>query len=366
MDAEREVAGFSFSDFVTFTEDLENYCNACSNMMDLSLLHSIRDTFRYTTISLSHYPDHRFNDIKIIGNLSSTEATEKYLRGFQKRDPYAAHIGQSYQRDPCLSMLQSSEAFPVNYFNSEYYRFLRDYGVSWALTMPVGPYRLTVYKHEDENDFGPGEKEKLRLLGVLLRTRYNTMQQIQEQKTSIKVQADLLDSLDIGVVNANYRMTVTNCNQAAANVLKQVGCNNNIQYCFERVCDLLRSKGVRKQSVNPYISMEYMGYRIAMEMVEGNSEQGRVYSVTMLRTAQAGNLSVSGYVSDRLGLSERELAVGQMLVNGKSYQETADALFISINTVRTHIRNIYKKTGIKNQRLLGLLLRGQSVDTQLD
>ena len=48
----------------------------------------------------------------------------------------------------------------------------------------------------------------------------------------------------------------------------------------------------------------------------------------------------------RLGrLSAREVEIVQCLLAGYSSQEVADILGISFHTVRTHIRNIYQKTG---------------------
>jgi DNA-binding CsgD family transcriptional regulator len=49
------------------------------------------------------------------------------------------------------------------------------------------------------------------------------------------------------------------------------------------------------------------------------------------------------------GLSQRELEVLRLLAIGKSNQEIADALFISLNTVATHVRNILTKTGCINR-----------------
>ena len=61
-------------------------------------------------------------------------------------------------------------------------------------------------------------------------------------------------------------------------------------------------------------------------------------------------------------LSERELEVLALLYGGFSNQEIADRLFVSRNTVKTHVRNIYGKIGAKSRgqaiariRELGLL-----------
>ena len=49
-------------------------------------------------------------------------------------------------------------------------------------------------------------------------------------------------------------------------------------------------------------------------------------------------------------LSERELEVLGLLVEGQTYQEIDQALYLSINTVKTHLKNIYGKLGVSNRR----------------
>jgi len=43
------------------------------------------------------------------------------------------------------------------------------------------------------------------------------------------------------------------------------------------------------------------------------------------------------------GISQRELEVLQLMVAGKSNQEIADQLFVSLNTVKTHLKNLFEK-----------------------
>jgi DNA-binding CsgD family transcriptional regulator/pimeloyl-ACP methyl ester carboxylesterase len=49
------------------------------------------------------------------------------------------------------------------------------------------------------------------------------------------------------------------------------------------------------------------------------------------------------------GLSEREVDVLCLLVAGRSNQQIADALFISLHTVSHHLRSIFAKTGTSNR-----------------
>jgi len=61
-------------------------------------------------------------------------------------------------------------------------------------------------------------------------------------------------------------------------------------------------------------------------------------------------------------LSERELEVLQLLAEGLTNQEIGSRLFLTLNTVKVHTRNIYGKLGAHNRtqavaqaRALGIL-----------
>ncbi len=49
------------------------------------------------------------------------------------------------------------------------------------------------------------------------------------------------------------------------------------------------------------------------------------------------------------GLSERELEIVDALAKGYRYKEIADKYFVSIETVRSHIRNIYEKLQVHSR-----------------
>jgi LuxR family maltose regulon positive regulatory protein len=48
-------------------------------------------------------------------------------------------------------------------------------------------------------------------------------------------------------------------------------------------------------------------------------------------------------------LSERELEVLELIATGISNQEVASRLFLSLNTIKVHTRNIYSKLGVNNR-----------------
>ncbi len=51
-------------------------------------------------------------------------------------------------------------------------------------------------------------------------------------------------------------------------------------------------------------------------------------------------------------LSPRETDVADLLCQGKSYKEIADLLYVSLSTVQTHVKNIYRKTKVNSKEAL--------------
>ncbi|MCC6280857.1 MAG: response regulator transcription factor [Saprospiraceae bacterium] len=64
-------------------------------------------------------------------------------------------------------------------------------------------------------------------------------------------------------------------------------------------------------------------------------------------------------------LSEQELKISRLLVDGLSYQEVADALNISINGIRYHIKNMYRKLHINSKSALMRRFREGGFDSGL-
>jgi DNA-binding NarL/FixJ family response regulator len=75
-----------------------------------------------------------------------------------------------------------------------------------------------------------------------------------------------------------------------------------------------------------------MSSRIARQVITAFKEGKRILS-------QEGDFD----------LSDREVGVLNLLAEGYNYQEIAENLYISVDTVRHHIRNIYKKLHVHSQ-----------------
>jgi DNA-binding CsgD family transcriptional regulator len=354
MDAKSKAIGFD--NFTEFSKDLEQMRRAGGDFMGAHLLRLVGNAFGYDTLSLSRYRRTRFCGVEATGLLAAGDARERY-NNFQKKDPFAAHINRTCETAPATLTLQSSAVFSNRYFENEHYRFLYRYGLSWALSMPIGDYRLTLYKSTDEADFNEDERVALQLLSTLLRNCYTAKAAVDAHADAERIQSNVLDSVGVGLICVDRDMEIHSCNRVASSFLNQAYNTNHVQAGFDRLFQDLQQNGTRLRGIHSGLRIDMMGYALIMETVQRGDDLKGMYALSIYPSDTAGGYIPPHKLSERYNLTEREIEVCRLLVSGLSYRKTADALFISLNTVRSHVKNVYKKTGINNLRMLGQLVR---------
>jgi DNA-binding NarL/FixJ family response regulator len=82
-----------------------------------------------------------------------------------------------------------------------------------------------------------------------------------------------------------------------------------------------------------------------LELQKGGSPMSSRIARRVVQTFQASGTSSK----EAENLSRREHEIMAYLARGYRYKEIADALFISVETVRTHLRNIYEKLHVRSR-----------------
>jgi DNA-binding CsgD family transcriptional regulator len=68
-----------------------------------------------------------------------------------------------------------------------------------------------------------------------------------------------------------------------------------------------------------------------------------------MKNSSSSNENKITLLTERFSLTNREADVLQLISSGYTNQKIANELFVSLNTVKYHIRNIYQKLDIKNK-----------------
>ncbi|MBE0539106.1 MAG: response regulator transcription factor [Ignavibacterium sp.] len=82
---------------------------------------------------------------------------------------------------------------------------------------------------------------------------------------------------------------------------------------------------------------------------DGGSPMSSRIARQVITAFKEGNNFQNQKQKQNYDLSDREISVLNLLSDGYNYQEIAENLFISVDTVRHHIRNIYKKLHVHSQ-----------------
>lgn len=108
-----------------------------------------------------------------------------------------------------------------------------------------------------------------------------------------------------------------------------------------------------------YLSKGLTGDDLSDAIVRIDMGETVVSNVSGDEVAAAGD-----WPGRRLGLTERESEVLALATQGFSYPQIADVLYLSINSVKTHTRNLYRRVGVRSrtQAVLWGLENGFALD----
>jgi DNA-binding CsgD family transcriptional regulator len=93
------------------------------------------------------------------------------------------------------------------------------------------------------------------------------------------------------------------------------------------------------------------GYLILCARLLGLNGHSEVFGLTLRRTDQVASETPLG-IAEAFGLTAAEMRVLKSLSNGETAQEAAEALHVSVETIRTHIRRLYQKVGVNSREAL--------------
>jgi DNA-binding CsgD family transcriptional regulator len=182
----------------------------------------------------------------------------------------------------------------------------------------------------------------------------------------------ILDKLDRGVVLIDARGRVVDANTLALRVLKS---GDGIalragRFAFadpgldERLARMIaqRRPSVVDQPAAIAAQVRRSGgasYRIIVSPVPADVDQREVaFFAVIYAPSEHREISVA-VLCDLYGLTPAQARVARSLFAGRSVEETAAALDLSLNTVRTHLKHIFTRCEVQSQaELLHLLAQG--------
>jgi len=175
-----------------------------------------------------------------------------------------------------------------------------------------------------------------------------------------KLDRFVLDRLDRGVVLLDAEGRLLDANDLAQRVLANSSglSARNGRLCFadsmleERFNRMLRTSRAGASAPALAVCIRRQGappHRVLISMLPTNGDGGPVKFVALIYAPDEQREISIDVLTQLYGLTRAQADVARKLYAGYSVEETADALDLSHNTVRTHLKQIFSKCEVQSQ-----------------
>ena len=131
-----------------------------------------------------------------------------------------------------------------------------------------------------------------------------------------------------------------------------------VSYMITNLFPSIRTGDLETSAIIVFMIMAFVLIVMSVTLIIVSSVRNTRRSVSEVYAEQAFSYvskAIDSIIID-YGLSKREGEVLGYLIKGQTFSQMASAMFISLNTVRTHMKSIYRKIGInERQQLIALV-----------
>ena len=331
-----------------FMKDLELHAQHTKCFFDTAFMQIVHNYFRFNDMSLVVYDNFKY--VTSIPFNRPTYLQQAYSEmGYEKKDAFARYVSEHFD-DLAMgghtTVLRSSDAlsaFPMSQI--EYRKFLNYAGLEYAAVLPINKrFRLTAFKDASCGNFTEQEIERLSILLHIIRFRYQSFLEQQRRNAVSQAKSSLLDNLRIGYIILDENFHVLDYNPRVLQYIEELFYTSQVANAISLLLERLSSSAqtIYKNyglALNTYTEIDYFGTL-------------RRYNSITISGREAVWAQTAGKSLPFHLLTTRELEVLDYFSKGFEYSEIAERLFISEGTIKTHMKNIYRKLGIDNQRKL--------------
>lgn len=347
-----------------FSYDLDQI--VCQNRIFIfeQVLELIEKHFGYPNNCFTLYHNGTFYRTIYRGALSAGINT--YMKGFNKRDAVAKYITEHcpFTDFSSAPVFRSSEVLTHTDEESvrEYLDFLSLGNLHYVAVAPSREYRLCLYKSEQEGDFSDEEVALLSDIAKILNMKYRLSRMLVFERMINVIKSDVINHACVGVIIVNSRLEIIDSNEAVTRYLRSQSGQVLSSAYFSMLIEEKLSESTLSEPVrfsDDQVFVDGTVAELSMKIFTNNNLYGEnyhyhheyYYIITIQSGGKSEAESAPGFYH-KYGLSKREMEIVEYLSGGAKCEDIAKTLYISTNTVRTHIKNIYSKMNINNQRAL--------------
>lgn len=243
-----------------------------------------------------------------------------------------------------------------HFYESDYYtQFLRKHGFKDEMAVNFVHNNkliatLGILRKNNERTFSNEDINRFRAIQQFILQKISDYMQLEQQSVENTLYRNYMDNSNDGYILVNERQHIIYKNEAATELIHKLKGTKNVQTFIKQITNDQQQKAKRQ------IQLQLLNEQYELTITNSNTihQQQRHYLLHITKKKNSNTIAAKLIVQKTL--TNREADVCQLLIKGYTNKEVAADLFISINTVKKHIQNIYDKLSVRNRSELAKTL----------
>jgi DNA-binding CsgD family transcriptional regulator len=278
-------------------------------------------------------------------------AIEDYASYFHKLDIFNNPIHQQQK------VISINDIMPYpEYLNTEYYNsFTRKYGYSYTVTVPIKIGEnivggIGIHRSKDAGDFSRTEKLILLNAAKFISSGLDQLLKNDHLHLFNKTFVQSIELLPSGFILLDQKFSLIYYNSLAKEYCldtKFKSMKDPVKAAVDYVISRCSMPIYKSSEIHKYDGLQFKITPICVPTLTDN-QHVTMYCVYIDQKKEPFEQMLLK-AKERYGLSKRETEIVALIAEGYSNVELAETLFLSINTIKSHINNIFNKLQVNNR-----------------
>lgn len=299
----------------------------------------------------------------VFGFNISNKMIDEYMKNITNDDLIYDYVnehkylneGNSYPSVITLSDINRDEKYKSN--NRVYHSFLSQNSLHYNMSLIFNNKSegISLFRAQEKGKFTIREREIAKHLCKIIASHYNLIKENRVLKDEVGLFNKSKEHMKFGFMIFDKDLKLVYFNKMAidycCDITGKYSLENVLSEIKEIIFNELNSRELRSSSL--YKSKKSYIFEVsAMNRFEKNNiidiyYMTNIYNENWFKSINRVNISMETY-----NLTHREKEIVSLVVKGLSNQDIAEKLYISLYTVKVHLKNIYKKLKVNSRTSL--------------